>query len=181
MKEILILSICLLLLAGCAQLDMLPENTAEQGQTINEFFGKEILTYTEETISEKIECVSGDCPESEPELKTVEKDCYFCDVSKIKGNELRLIHDKGQSGSQDFSFGCLRKYEGPVMGGFEVVEKSEDLLKVRGDIEFYFSQKSMHCDKEKDSECDDMTYGSCDGEDYSQVSIRTVEMVFKAG
>ena len=73
----------------------------------------------------------------------------------------------------------MKKYDGPVMDGFEVIEKNEDTLKVRGNIEFYYSQESMPCDKEKDPECDDMTYGTCAESDYSQVSIRTVEMVFR--
>ena len=178
---VLLLLINVILISGCIELkEQLSQHTAsEQGQTINEFFDKNIVKYTERIVSERIECISGECPESEPELKTVEKDCYFCDISKIKGNRLELIHDKGQSRSQDASFGCIKNYDGPVMEGFEIIEQNDEILKVRGDIKFYYSQKSTHCDREKDPECDDATYGNCAGEDYSQVSVRTVEMIFK--
>ena len=165
------------LLAGCVESPP-AHSTPRQGITINEFFNETVESFTETALSESVECVSGDCPAIEFEPATTEKKCYFCGSSRIQGNELQLYASRGQTVSLDASFGCIRRYEGPVMNGFQVVEKTPSLLRVRGDSAFYYSQESTPCDREQDPECDDATYGSCEGGDYSQVSTRTIEMVF---
>ena len=174
-KTLLVFAAFVVLLAGCIQT---PSEPVERGPTINDFFGEEIESYTETALSETIECLSGDCPSSEPSLGSTEKECYFCGSARIEGGELSLHSVRGQSLAQDASFGCIRRYEGPVMNGFQVVEETPSSLRVRGEVDFYYSQKGTHCDREKDPECVDATYGSCDGGDYSQVFTRTIEMVF---
>lgn len=151
----------------------------DQGITINEFFGKNITKYSEKIISGKIECTSGECPEVNFVLDTKEKDCYFCDVYKIRGDDFSFHY--GGGGGFDSFFGCTKKWDGPFVGigGFKVLEKTENILRIQGNTEMRISQKSKICDRTRDPECDDTTYGTCSEEDYSYKSIRTIEMVFK--
>jgi hypothetical protein len=150
----------------------------EESISINEYFGLNISNYEEVFIDGQTECLEGNCPVYSFENKTYIKKCYFCDVPILKTDTLDLISEHMQSGSSDTSFGCNKKYSGEEKKGFEIIEKSNNSLKVRGKIITYFTQTSLVCDKMKDPECDDSVYGKCDGEDYKQKFIREVYLIF---
>jgi len=186
---VLILVFCsIFFVTSCSNIQELKEKTeiklsernqiVDQGITINQFFGKNITKYSEKIVSGRVECISGLCPEIDFVLDTQEKNCYFCDVYKIRGDDFAFHY--GGGGGFDTFFGCMTKWDGPYVSedGFKVIEKTPDLLRVRGDTRTLLSLKSTLCNKTKDPDCNDQTYGNCAEEDYSYNSIRTIEMVF---
>lgn len=153
-------------------MDMVPIPTF----TISEYFSKEISKYEEHTLNFEMNCTSGTCPEIKLEVLTVEKGCHFCNTTPVENLQLRLFSDG--EGGQESDHGCVKGWQGPTLNGFKVIEALEDRIRAVGDVQRNYAQRGRVCDKSSDPECDDKTYGDCEGGDYAYTTLRTVEMTF---
>ena len=186
MKKLLFLFLTLLIL-GCTnnyvdvdKFDPPIEEIQSKQITINDYFGKEIKTYTHNIIDQNINCISGECPEAEKESVGLqeERDCYFCSSVKIKGDLYSFYVDIA-GGSVNSLAGCTIRSDGPFIKGMDIKLKAPDKLLIEGDMTWKRSQISNLCDEAKDPECDDNIYGTCSTFDYELEYVETVQFEIK--
>lgn len=148
--------------------------------SINDYFNSNISKYKIKLINYETECISGNCEYQAIDNKTLEKNCYFCNSPLITEDKkrLELNSDRYSSGSMDAFAGCVKKYSGEEKEGFDIVSITNSQIKARGKISTYYSQNSTICNKMQDFECDDNTYGTYSGADYSAKYIREVYLIF---
>ncbi len=168
-------------MVGCSEIQMNNHYDYEERTSINDHFGENITSYQIEFVKGESECLGGTCKADNFDEKTTEKDCYFCKSALITENKkrLELTSDRWQSGGMDASFGCVKKFSGEEKNGFDIISISDYEIKAKGKISTYYSQNGTKCDKVKDPDCSQSTYGNCAGGDYSQKFTREVILIFE--
>jgi hypothetical protein len=127
MKNAYFLIFLVLLFSGCTSNYYIEQEGL--AVSINDYFGKEVLSYTYKVVNSTFECLNGSCPDAEISIRGINSNCTFCSTNNtgIIGDKLRVRF--GVSGWGDLAGKCaLSVINNEIDGSFDIISSNATTL-----------------------------------------------------